>query len=1804
MATCVDGQDGAVEVQSPVELAISLDTSRPTLPDAPIVLTYYCADLAGNRASIQRRIHILSDQCADASATTGQREHVCPIMYESDEEGGVECSMYGVCAVQQVYVDPEPEKAQLMALSTPVDAIPPNIHLVSMWPNAIMDQTVDGMLVLREEVTQGERYVDPGYVCVDQMDGDLSEHVGAFGNLAIDTRLATTEPQIIRYTCTDRAGAKSREVQRWITVVPKCGKGVETCPDGSCPVDDADTCITTGVAVETEEQMHPEILHPDSPPLISLIGNAMLVVEDQGYRACTPELEVSAICDHGATAHDDVDGDLTPYVQACGLNFEKHGISGCTIYGESYPGTYEVTFSVVDSAGHEASVARLVTLLAKCDAGEVLCADGLTCVPEGVPCEVDIAPAVEVAAEPPTPPSPPNVTAIGNRVVSLPRFTPCISCQTEQVPTKELPCDLGAKAIDEEDGDLQAGLLVCPPDTCLISGCVGHELWRKGVDSCVNASAPIGTTFDVSFVAFDTTGVYASDVRSVTITAPCAEGQHWCPANSPSGRCEEATCETIDAITGEGGLLPSVLIKDVENNPSGPKIEWRTPSLEEMPFAFVFGQTPWQSLNDMTGGNPLVACHKTLNLAFFPQCVAKANDAIDGDVTETLHAYNRQGECTPSVLAAGLCRPGVHVFYLTAYDRDGNQGYGDVALTIDIVQGYEETYTVNRTGPCEPFLDPRIEDSAEVRSNVAAELNVHRGRVRVHACEKLGGDIARLEVVVVRSFYDDNPAKHRRKLEQQDGSSSMLSLLRIGPDSADPRGPWYANQHTRILSLAAQDLAVRTDNTTIGTNLTMQLSSDLAKSEIVSAVSARIDDAYASNVEEILTQQVNLASRADELADLVAKTIALTAQEEDAFEDIGNNTLAAQARLDELTASLNVVTSTIDGVNTATPDVVAGCRGARGSRHSYFDVTAAGGGENDTSSTAVPIARRRIIAPSSSSRKTTMGSEDLVGSRWQIGVVSRKLLRVSASGKDKRIVTKLSEGDSNDAWSGYASDVNVEDDLRLVDHVGYKRPRTLGATGQLRIVGGVLVTQRRASREAGCRGRTSRGAGQGTSNGVDVIKSRQGRFEDLYREMRCSSLDAGAAYGFDAMFARLDLPKDVTNPVDTNLHGLYDPTLRSVRAAFYNDSELAAPDTPFAFFDRDYDPNREMSSTDMERALFDVYLDGTLMESRAKRLLSYLYLSRFVDRRTRSVDIRVILHNEPADVLVDVRVRMVVSAQGELSSITEIGKVPLFDYFDGSTGHLGLFVVEVIVAALAVLLCISSVGDARRFAHLLHESIIRRLQQRIVHRHFMVDAWMVVVDAIQLAIPLCLLAASIVHFVYFFAYVRDFTYERSYRWYDGDGSAEARILLPKRLADPQPPVEGYPRGAWRHTLPVDLSERDAYLSLLDKVDAMSTLNGWYLVLQVPILLGIAANIIRHFFGLPMMYPYMRTLQRGLPNMITLIGVMMFFTILCAYALYILVGHRMSMHARAHHAIESLAESQVGDSSGLQYRVNLGMGEGVIVEPTENVALALVHVFYPLITVFVLMQFVVAILLDFFTEERQRRLARERLDRKKESQVDSIARSSMRTSGHLDEVRDILSSVLYNLGWRNTAAFVFSGNAKWLDPRRGLRGFEASSGIRGFEMDSNEASSSSSHSNALLENPRAKVNALILSTWWSKGPAIELKSKLSAKDRWRSARRLLHSSWQAASMLDVMMKRIQHDREGRERGLDSEENGSRVELFTSDAREDGLRMDTDRYLRMNRVNRQELVLPKLGLLGTNWCWVCFFLCVICMCLALG
>lgn len=1723
-ATCVDDADGALMVHPPVQLA-DFDSSRITHPDTPIVLTFACVDNAGNRATKQRRVHVLKDRCAAVSAKTGQREFLCPDIYVHG--GSSECSVYAVCPSDPVFVEPNAKKALLPAASTPIDAIAPRIYLVSLQAGSAMDRTEDGMLILREYLEQGAPYIDPGCVCLDQNDGDLSDHVGIVGGRAIDTKRTTTEPFVVRYTCRDRAGVYAEEVMRWITVVPRCGKDIVACPDGTCPVDSV--CIRPDPTAEEEEETHPQEVHSDGPPTIALVGSAYAEVEGQGYRECSDSLEVSAICDHGAIAHDDVDGDLTPYVEACGLSYKMHGLSGCKIYGQSYPGLYNVTFTVADSTGQEVSVKRFVKILVSCQAGEKRCADGLTCVEEGALCEGDIVPSIEAAAEPLTTEAIPKVTVIGNRKIMLPRFTTYTTCSPGQRSTGDYPCDQGAMS-EGADGN---AMLICPPDHCLFMGCVGHELWRKGVSACVNAMAPVGTVFNISYAVHNAAGVLASDARTVTIAEPCGEGEHWCPPDSQSGRCVKATCEIVDAMAaGEEDTLVTDVEETPTRHPMGPNIELRTPPFFEQPFAFLFGQAPWlENVGGVAGASPLAPCLGDLDDAFFPDCLAKARDALDGEVTETLHVYSANSECSPRVFVAGLCQPGTHFFHMSAYDNDGNRGFSDIALEIEIVQGWEETYETFRDwiGSCDVYLDPRLEDSSEVRDSIAREFMLPPGRVRLESCNRHeeGGIVrARLRAVVIRSLYD----LRRRKLMQFD----HLTMLRSGAVTADPRGTWYAQQRSRIASLRMEDLASRQDRATIETNLTAQESADADHSAALDAVAARINDAFFDGLQVSRGVQERVVLRANELS----STSALLDNELGEPRSSRGAAFPFQERKDRIASSINVAVETVIKVNSAASDGHRECRGAHGDRLSYYEVSS-NASSRTTGALELPVRNRRNLnAPTHNLSSSNADS----GAR-RYSIAARRLL------SHRKALGQAP--DHGDAWAGYATFEEEAEDNLFVNHAGYMRPRSLGSQSQLRIVGGVLITQRRVAQEVGCPGRNARWVGRDTSR-IGLLKERQHRFKDLYSELPCSTPEFGGAYGLDPMFARLDLPAGVADPTRMYAGGLYNPLLRRMRDAYYNKSEVASSGMPFAFFDRNYDGNE--FTPDFENALFDIYLDGTLMQDRANLLIFYLYFGRFLDRRTLSVDIRVLLHNEPADMLVDVRIHMAMTAQGELRTTTEMSKIPIFDYFDGSTSRLCLFVLEVLVAAVAVLLCVNSIGDARRFMHLLYKAVIMRVQRRIVRRRFLVDASVLFIEALKLSIPLCLIAASVVHFVYFFAYVKDFAYKREYRWYDGDGSAAARILLPKRNAEAQPPVEGYLRGAWRYEVQADASERDAYLALLAKVDTMNLLNGWYLILQLPIFLGLAATIVSRFIGLPIFYPYLRTLQRSIPNMATLVCVIALVVVQCAYAFHLLFGYRDERYARAGRAIETLSDYQMGNSSASVLRTMLGEDQGTLVNPFEYIVVIIVRFFFSVVVACLLLQLALAIILEVFAEESHRRKARRHLLGIHKTAEEDLAYQAMRVNGSFDVMRDCISAVLYALGWRRIAAFVFSGEKKWLDPRRKLRGLPGG------------VSASVSLSRFATFEPQERMNSHPLQT--------------SARERWLRACGHLRQIRKAKEFMNMLIERIQCDIDSK--GKQQQSNFR--SLIAGILRVDGVKSDTARYLRMNRANRHELVVPTLGLVG--------------------
>ena len=100
---------------------------------------------------------------------------------------------------------------------------------------------------------------------------------------------------------------------------------------------------------------------------------------------------------------------------------------------------------------------------------------------------------------------------------------------------------------------------------------------------------------------------------------------------------------------------------------------------------------------------------------------------------------------------------------------------------------------------------------------------------------------------------------------------------------------------------------------------------------------------------------------------------------------------------------------------------------------------------------------------------------------------------------------------------------------------------------------------------------------------------------------------------------------------------------------------------------------------------------------------------------------------------------------------------------------------------------------------------------------------------------------------------------------------------------------------------------------------------------------------------------------------------------------------------------------------------------------------------------------------------------------------------------------------------------------------------------------------------------------------------------SAKMRWRNLRRWMDFSWQAASFIGTTIRNLENDRDGRRRDRSDDDTMTReFEIFTPYAKSDGLRIDTERYIRMNRTNRQEVIVPKLGLIGMDWCLGLWFI----------
>jgi hypothetical protein len=138
----------------------------------------------------------------------------------------------------------------------------------------------------------GAVFIDPGAIADDPEDGDISGNIVVGGD-TVDTNAAGT--YVITYNVTDSDGLAAAEVSRTV------------------------------------------IVEIDEPPVITLIGSAMLVLTVG-----------DTYTEQGATAQDTEDGDLTDKITI------NNPIDTRT------PGTYTVTYSVEDSAGQQAQAKRTV----------------------------------------------------------------------------------------------------------------------------------------------------------------------------------------------------------------------------------------------------------------------------------------------------------------------------------------------------------------------------------------------------------------------------------------------------------------------------------------------------------------------------------------------------------------------------------------------------------------------------------------------------------------------------------------------------------------------------------------------------------------------------------------------------------------------------------------------------------------------------------------------------------------------------------------------------------------------------------------------------------------------------------------------------------------------------------------------------------------------------------------------------------------------------------------------------------------------------------------------------------------------------------------------------------------------------------------------------------------------------------------------------------------------------------------------------------------------------------------------------
>ncbi|MFY0654709.1 MAG: DUF5011 domain-containing protein [Cyclobacteriaceae bacterium] len=250
-----------------------------------------------------------------------------------------------------------------------IDTTPPEITLLG---EAIINQN------------EGVAFIDPGATANDNFDGDISANIVIGGDQVDINTVGTYE---ITYNVGDAAGNTATEVKRTVNIVAiivdvtppvitlignatiNLNVGASYTDQGATAVDDIDSDVTANIVVVGVDQVDINTVGTytitynvsdaagnaavqvtrtvnvvdTTPPVITLTGNATI-----------NKTVGETYTDQGATATDDIDGNITANIVVGGDQVDINTV-----------GAYVITYNVSDAAGNSATeVSRTVNIVA------------------------------------------------------------------------------------------------------------------------------------------------------------------------------------------------------------------------------------------------------------------------------------------------------------------------------------------------------------------------------------------------------------------------------------------------------------------------------------------------------------------------------------------------------------------------------------------------------------------------------------------------------------------------------------------------------------------------------------------------------------------------------------------------------------------------------------------------------------------------------------------------------------------------------------------------------------------------------------------------------------------------------------------------------------------------------------------------------------------------------------------------------------------------------------------------------------------------------------------------------------------------------------------------------------------------------------------------------------------------------------------------------------------------------------------------------------------------------------------------